>query len=52
MLIPIVDKLKAVDLSQVMDLLEPCWQRAHILEALLDQLRSHEAQYVLMELAD
>ena len=42
MLIPMVDKLKAENLRQVMNLLEPCWQRAHVLKALLDQLRSHE----------
>lgn len=51
MLIPMVDKLEAENLCQVMDLLEPCRQRAHIFKALFDQLRSHEAQDVLMELS-
>lgn len=37
-----VNKLKAVDLSQVMYSLEASWQGAHILEALSDQLSSNQ----------
>ena len=47
-----IDQLEAVDVRQVVDLLEPAWQRAHVLEALVDELDGEEAQHGLVELSD
>lgn len=47
-----IDELEAIDLSQVVHLLEASRKRAHILESLLHELQAEEAQYGLMELPD
>ena len=47
-----VDQLEAIDMSQVVDLLEPARQGAHVLEALVDELDGEEAQNGLVELSD
>ena len=48
----VVDQLEPVDVRQVVHLLEPARQRAHVLEALPSQLCRQEPQHILVELLD
>ena len=47
-----VDQLEAIDVSQVVHLLEPAWQSTHVLEALSNEFDREETYNGLMELSD
>jgi len=47
-----VDQLEAIDVCQVMHLLDTTGQRAHVFKTLFDQFQAEEAKDSLVELPD